>query len=93
VNYYYIFEISICYNLQILEDQETWKYVSGIAVHWYLDFLVPTDSLDLTHRNNPDFFMFGTEACIAHIPGIPLPVVQLGDWGRAERYAHDIIQV
>jgi hypothetical protein len=24
-------EMSICYNLQILEDQETWKYVSGIA--------------------------------------------------------------
>jgi glucosylceramidase len=30
------------------------KYVSGIAVHWYLDFLVPAKQLDLTHYAFPN---------------------------------------
>lgn len=78
---------------QIYEDEEARQYVSGVAVHWYLDGLAPISSLDLTHKNNPGFFIFGTEACVEHIPLLPLPVVSLGDWGRAQRYAHDIIQV
>lgn len=76
----------------ILADPEASQYVSGIAVHWYLDVLAPPVSLDLTHRNHPGVFIFGTEACVEHIPGTSLPVVVLGDWARAERYAYDIIQ-
>ncbi|XP_076102150.1 lysosomal acid glucosylceramidase-like [Mytilus galloprovincialis] len=76
----------------VLSDPGARQYISGVAVHWYLDALAPVGSLDLTHKNNPDFFIFGTEACAEHIPLLPIPPVLLGDWARAQRYAHDIIQ-
>lgn len=81
------------YDFQVLSDPGARQYISGVAVHWYLDALAPVGSLDLTHKNNPDFFIFGTEACAEHIPLLPIPPVLLGDWARAQRYAHDIIQV
>lgn len=72
----------------MLSSPEASKYISGIAVHWYLDKISPTDCLEFTHKNHPDKFIFGTEACFDGILK-----VSLGDWSRAEEYAHDIIQV
>ncbi|KAJ8304057.1 hypothetical protein KUTeg_017640, partial [Tegillarca granosa] len=72
---------------KVLSSSEASKYISGIAVHWYLDKISPTDCLDFTHKNHPDKFIFGTEACFDGILK-----VSLGDWSRAEEYAHDIIQ-
>ena len=40
--------------------KEANKYVSGIAVHWYMDFLIPPSALDLTHDAFPDKFIFAT---------------------------------
>lgn len=39
------------------------KYISGIAIHWYLDFETPPNFLDFTHNKFPDLFILGTEAC------------------------------
>lgn len=67
------------------------KYVSGIAVHWYIDFVINPNVFDMTHNAFPDKFIFGSEACAGSIP--PAPHVILGSFGRAESYARDIIQV
>ena len=40
--------------------KEANKYVSGIAVHWYMDFLIPPNALDLAHDAFPDKFIFAT---------------------------------
>jgi glucosylceramidase len=64
--------------------------VAGIAVHWYMDFIVPPSALDITHEKFPDKWIFGSEACEGSIP--LLPHVLLGDFGRAESYAKFIIQ-
>jgi glucosylceramidase len=44
-------------------SEKTRNYIAGIAVHWYLDNLVPPDFLDITHSAFPDKFLLGTEAC------------------------------
>lgn len=66
------------------------KYVSGVAVHWYMDSLIPANVLDKTHDMFPDKWIFATEACTGTIP--LLPHVMLGEFGRAESYARDIIE-
>lgn len=79
-------------SLQVLSDIHAGKYIHGVAVHWYLDSLVPAEiSLGVTHHLFPDYYLFGTEACSGFSPldrG-----VKLGGWDRAEHYARDIIEV
>lgn len=68
------------------------KYISGIAVHWYLDSAVdPVPTLDQTHQLFPDKFIFSTEACTG--AGPIFQHVVLGSFRRAESYAKDIIEV
>jgi glucosylceramidase len=64
---------------------EASKYVDGIAVHWYLDSVVPAKSLDLTHEKFPDKWIFGTEACAGAGPLVPNVI--LGGFDRADNYA------
>ncbi|CAG9533307.1 unnamed protein product [Cercopithifilaria johnstoni] len=73
----------------VLKDKEAAQYVSGIAVHWYSDF-VPVLQLSKTHNRHPNKFIFGTEACTGFKPFEHSPL--LGDWSRGDMYAHDIIQ-
>uniref|UniRef100_A0A1I7VFG0 Glucosylceramidase n=1 Tax=Loa loa TaxID=7209 RepID=A0A1I7VFG0_LOALO len=73
----------------VLKDKEAAQYVSGIAVHWYSDF-VPVSQLSETHNRHPNKFIFGTEACTGFKPFEHRPI--LGDWSRGDMYAHDIIQ-
>ncbi|KAL8563546.1 hypothetical protein ACOMHN_060862 [Nucella lapillus] len=75
----------------IYEDSEALKYVSGVAVHWYLDPEVPINVLDFTHKLRPEKFIFATEACNGDRPW-DIYKVKLGDWSRGEKYAHDIIR-
>ena len=71
---------------------EAGRYVHGVAVHWYLDSLVPPSlSLGATHHLFPEYYLFATEACAGWNP--LQRGVMLGSWRRAEQYAHDIIQV
>uniref|UniRef100_A0A0R3RWK4 Glucosylceramidase n=1 Tax=Elaeophora elaphi TaxID=1147741 RepID=A0A0R3RWK4_9BILA len=82
----------------VLKDKEAAQYVSGIAVHWYNDF-IPVSQLSETHNRHPNKFIFGTEAemkrisiqaCNGFKPFEHTPL--LGDWSRGDMYAHDIIQ-
>uniref|UniRef100_A0A915Q653 Glucosylceramidase n=1 Tax=Setaria digitata TaxID=48799 RepID=A0A915Q653_9BILA len=76
----------------VLKDKEAAQYVSGIGVHWYVDF-VPASQLSETHNRHPDKFIIGTEAslaCTGSKPSEHKPL--LGDWSRGDAYAHDIIQ-
>ena len=68
------------------------KYISGIAVHWYEDFVTPPQALSSTHQMFPDKFILATEACTGSMPWDFQKVI-LGSWERAESYAHDILQV
>ena len=47
---------------KILMDNEAYKLVSGIGVHWYLDSVVSIKRLDKTHNLFPDKFMLYTES-------------------------------
>lgn len=47
---------------QILRDEKASKYVSGIAVHYYWDFIVPPSVLTWMHNLFPDRFLFASEA-------------------------------
>ena len=72
-------------------DPQALQYVSGVAVHWYIDGLVPINVLDFTHDLQPGKFIFGSEACNGDRPWEPKVI--LGGWERGEKYAHDIIGV
>ncbi|XP_061173472.1 lysosomal acid glucosylceramidase-like [Saccostrea echinata] len=72
----------------ILADPGASKYISGVAVHWYMDAISPTFELDYIHKKYSDHFIFGTEACYDTV----LHPVNLGNWKHAEGYAHDIMQ-
>ncbi|VDK28999.1 unnamed protein product [Gongylonema pulchrum] len=73
----------------VLKDKEAAQYISGIAVHWYADF-VPASQLAETHNRHPDKFILATEACNGAEPLEHSPL--LGDWSRGDNYAHDIIE-
>ncbi|KAK7026758.1 hypothetical protein SK128_022439 [Halocaridina rubra] len=47
----------------VMSDSQASEYVSGVAVHWYLDWVTPPHVLDLTHDRNPHLFLLYTEAC------------------------------
>ncbi|KAJ3647979.1 hypothetical protein Zmor_019820 [Zophobas morio] len=74
----------------VLNDETTHKYVDGIAVHWYYDFLLSPRLLTETHDSFPDKFLLATEACHGDKPF--QKHVDLGSWFRGEEYAKDIIQ-
>jgi glucosylceramidase len=85
----------------VLSDPQAAQYVDGIAIHWYesLDdtvtwFWKPFKNIKDTLKQFPNKFVFGSEACIGDIPTIPFLFTRgplLGDWGRGETYAYDII--
>ncbi|XP_066577114.1 lysosomal acid glucosylceramidase [Amia ocellicauda] len=75
----------------VLSDLHAARYVHGIAVHWYLDRLVPPGiSLDTTQHLFPEYYLFGSEACAGFEPWDR--GVRLGSWERAESYSWDILQ-
>ena len=49
--------------MEVLGDDRARKYVSGIAIHWYVDTIVSATVLNTTHSLFPDYFLLGTEAC------------------------------
>jgi len=49
---------------EVFSDPQAVKYVAGIAVHWYLDGIIPfPNALDIAHEEFPDKFLMYTEAC------------------------------
>lgn len=74
----------------VLDDDEAAKYVSGIGVHWYEDFLFAASRLSETHKRHPDKFILATEACNGYTAIMRGPV--MGSWARGENYVHSIIE-
>ncbi|KAJ7318921.1 hypothetical protein OS493_036793 [Desmophyllum pertusum] len=76
----------------ILGDNQTAKYVSGIAVHWYNEGQTAPDVLTATHKKFPNHFILNTEAC-AGWGGLPSERgVHLGQWSRGNEYTHSVIE-
>ncbi|XP_039254646.2 lysosomal acid glucosylceramidase-like [Styela clava] len=75
----------------VLNDSVVNDYVDGIAIHWYMDFMVPPQRLTETHELFPDKFMLASEACAGANPLANKGVV-MGSWERGERYSDDIIE-
>ncbi|XP_073464899.1 lysosomal acid glucosylceramidase isoform X3 [Aquarana catesbeiana] len=75
----------------ILSDLEAARYVHGIALHWYLDGIIPADvTLGHTHDLYPEYFLFASEACAGFMPWDK--GVHLGSWERGNLYSHRIIE-
>ncbi|XP_071785392.1 lysosomal acid glucosylceramidase-like [Asterias amurensis] len=75
----------------IYQDEEAAKYLSGMAVHWYMSKNDDTyDILTKTHQEFPDKFIIASEACEGY--QLFTKSVKLGAWERGERYSYDIIQ-
>uniref|UniRef100_A0A8C3ELE5 Glucosylceramidase n=1 Tax=Corvus moneduloides TaxID=1196302 RepID=A0A8C3ELE5_CORMO len=74
----------------VLEDEKAARYVHGIGIHWYLDFIGPIqDTVLPTHELFPDYFILATEASIgAHFWERD---VILGCWERGNQYSHSIL--
>ncbi|XP_053866678.1 lysosomal acid glucosylceramidase-like [Malaclemys terrapin pileata] len=74
----------------VLGDPNAARYVHGIGVHWYLDFIAPVaDTLLPTHNLFPDYFILATEACTgSHFWERD---VILGCWDRGNQYSYSIL--
>ncbi|XP_005280735.1 lysosomal acid glucosylceramidase isoform X6 [Chrysemys picta bellii] len=74
----------------VLGDPNAARYVHGIGVHWYLDFIAPiADTLLPTHNLFPDYFILATEACTgSHFWERD---VILGCWDRGNQYSYSIL--
>lgn len=83
---------SLPFPVQVLADPEAAKYIHGIAIHWYLDFLAPAKAtLGETHRLFPNTMLFASEACVGS--KFWEQSVRLGSWDRGMQYSHSIITV
>nr|XP_039266841.1 lysosomal acid glucosylceramidase-like [Styela clava] len=71
---------------EVLSDPSAAKYVSGIGVHWYWDWLIGPEKLNITHNLFPDKFILATEACVKHPP-----TESIGNWEMGEKYSNDIL--
>lgn len=45
-----------------MSDEKCSKYIDGVAVHWYLDFIVPVKVLNEVHNDFGDKILINTEA-------------------------------
>lgn len=76
----------------VLSDPEAAKYVSGVAIHWYIDLLVPPSFIDKAYDQfGNDYFFLNTEACEQDLIN-KSKSVELGDWYRGEHYFKDIME-
>ena len=48
---------------QVMANKAASRFVSGVAVHWYLDWVVPASVLDKTRQLFPSVPILYTEAC------------------------------
>ncbi|XP_060111216.1 LOW QUALITY PROTEIN: lysosomal acid glucosylceramidase-like [Heteronotia binoei] len=72
------------------EDSEAHRYIHGIGLHWYLDFIAPIDdTVGLTNQMFPDYFLLSTEAC-AGSQFWERDVI-LGSWDRGNQYSRSIM--
>lgn len=73
----------------MLKDPTAAKYISGIAIHWYMND--EYENLNFISKQYPDKFILSTEACNGYLPYQvhTLP----GDWDRGVAYMYDITKM
>lgn len=55
--------------LQYYNNPEALNYTDGVAVHWYLSFIVPEGVLQTAKTDKKDVYLIQTESCTGrHIP-------------------------
>ena len=69
---------------ETIEDEETSKYVKGVAVHWYTGDHF--EALDMIKQQFPDKEMVFTEGCVEYSR-----FSDTNEIDKAEMYAHDIL--
>lgn len=79
----------------MITDPELAQYISGMGLHWYMNYPgffgrldQAYETLNATVPGTPRFIL-ATEACEGYLSPDRGPI--LGDWSRGESYAHDII--
>ncbi|XP_043495399.1 lysosomal acid glucosylceramidase-like [Polistes fuscatus] len=75
----------------LASNKKALDYISGIALHWYMDKYFPTTLLDSTHYKYPNKYLLLTEASNGFKTN-DVPKVQLGSWKRGENYILDIME-
>ncbi|CAG9104406.1 unnamed protein product [Plutella xylostella] len=84
------YTIPFWFNRAASDNPEVLKYVDGVGVHWYGDFLTPAAVLKEVYKKHPDKFLLGTEASAGYLPYDKSVI--LGSWRRAEDYVSNIIE-
>jgi len=68
-------------------DPDASQYVSGLAVHWYVNGGLGPEVFDQVMADYPDKFILYTESSVLH----GLDTIAFGNWALAEEYAWDIM--
>ena len=69
---------------EVMEKEETGKYVKGAAVHWYTGDHF--EAIEMIRKMYPDKEVFFTEGCVEYSR-----FADSGEIEKAEMYAHDIM--
>lgn len=77
---------------RIMADKEVAKYIDGIALHCYFDYMDSPESMDLLHQKYPNVFILYSECSIVPFLYVGGPDVDPGSWDRGEYYASCIIE-
>ncbi|NWR78336.1 GLCM Glucosylceramidase, partial [Centropus unirufus] len=76
----------------VLGNATAARYTAGVAVHWYMDGVVPAGrSLGVTHKLFPNHFLLYSEACSGFLT-LRFSVAP-GCWERGNHYSHSILTV
>lgn len=66
-------------------------FISGFAMHWYWDKVIPPQLIDQTHAKYPDKILLNTESSVGDKPWETHSPI-LGSWSRGEKYALAMIE-
>ncbi|XP_075215956.1 glucocerebrosidase 1b isoform X2 [Lycorma delicatula] len=75
---------------KLLSNRKAMKFIDGIGIHWYWDFIIPVSVVQNVHDSYPDKFIINTEASQGDKPWEKKVVP--GSWKRGELYVDDIIE-
>ncbi|GMR50834.1 hypothetical protein PMAYCL1PPCAC_21029, partial [Pristionchus mayeri] len=76
---------------RMFADETARSLSDGISVHWYEDDFKTADLLVKTHQEFPEKFILASEASNGFMDPHQIRM-RPGDYGRAEKYAHSIIE-
>ncbi|GMS97781.1 hypothetical protein PENTCL1PPCAC_19956, partial [Pristionchus entomophagus] len=76
---------------KMFADPAARTLIDGISVHWYEDDFKSAELLTTTHSDFPEKFILASEASNGFMDPHNIRM-RPGDYGRAEKYAHSIIE-